>query len=61
MDALWSNLKGMELANPTGDTLQEVIAAAERAIQRIGHNHHLAYSFLRHCSLSLWRSAMSLE
>jgi hypothetical protein len=51
---LWANLKGVELANLAGDTLQEVTSAAERGIQRIRHTHHLAYSFLRHCGLSLW-------
>jgi putative transposase len=54
VEALWSNLKGVELANLAADTLAEVITAAERGIQRIGHTHHLAYSFLRHCGLSLW-------
>jgi transposase len=54
VEALWSNLKGVELANLAGDTLAEVTAAAERGIQRIRHTHHLAYSFLRHCGLSLW-------
>jgi hypothetical protein len=51
---LWSSLKGVELANLAGDTLEEVIAAAERGIHRIRHTHHLAFSFLRHCGLSLW-------
>jgi transposase len=54
VEALWSNLKGVELANLAGDTLEEVTAAAERGIQRIRQTHHLAYSFLRHCGLSLW-------
>jgi transposase len=54
VEALWSSLKGVELANLAGDTLDEVIAAAERGIQRIRDTHHLAYSFLRHCGLSLW-------
>jgi hypothetical protein len=54
VEALWSNLKGVELANLAGDTLGEVITAAERGIQRIRATHHLAYSFLRHCGLSLW-------
>jgi transposase len=54
VEALWSSLKGVELANLAGDTLEEVSAAAERGIQRIRHTHHLAYSFLRHCGLSLW-------
>ena len=54
VEGLWSNLKGVDLANLAGDTLEEVIAAAERGVQRIRHTHHLAYSFLRHCGLSLW-------
>ena len=54
VEALWSSLKGMELANLAGDTLNDVIAAAERGIQRIRRTPHLAYSFLRHCGLSLW-------
>jgi DDE superfamily endonuclease len=54
VEALWSNLKGAELVNLAGDTLGEVIAAAERGIQRIRDTHHLAYSFLRHSGLSLW-------
>jgi hypothetical protein len=54
VEALWSNLKGVELANLAADTLQELIAAAERGVQRIRGTHHLAYSFLRRCGLSLW-------
>jgi transposase len=54
VEALWSSLKGVELANLAGDTLQEVTTAAERAIQRIRDTRHLAYSFLHHCGLSLW-------
>ena len=54
VEPLWADLKGVELANLAADTLAEVIAAAERGIQRIGHTHHLAYSFLRSCGLSLW-------
>jgi hypothetical protein len=46
--------QGVELANLAGDTLEEVTAAAERGIQRIRGTRHLAYSFLRHCGLSLW-------
>jgi hypothetical protein len=46
--------QGVELANLAADTLAEVIAAAERGIQRIRATHRLPYSFLRHCGLSLW-------
>jgi hypothetical protein len=34
-EALWSNLKGVELASLAGGTLHEVIVAAERGVQRI--------------------------
>jgi transposase len=54
VEPLWSSLKGVELANLASDTLEEVVAAAERGIQRIRHTHHLAFSFLRHRGLSLW-------
>jgi transposase len=54
VEPLWANLKGVELANLAADTLDEVIAAAERGTQRIRDTHHLAFSFLRHCGLSLW-------
>jgi transposase len=54
VEALWSSLKGVELANLAGDTLADVVAAAERGIQRIRGTHHLAFSFLRYCGLSLW-------
>ena len=54
VEPLWSSLKGVELANLAADTLEEVIAAAERGIHRIRHTHHLPFSFLRHCGLSLW-------
>jgi transposase len=54
VEALWSNLKGVELANLAGDTLEEVTAAAERGVQRVRRTPHLPYSFLRHCGLALW-------
>jgi hypothetical protein len=54
VEALWASLKGVELANLAADTLAEVIAAAERGIQRIRATSWLPYSFLRHCGLSLW-------
>jgi hypothetical protein len=43
-----------ELANLAGDTLEEIIAAAERGIQRIRATPHLPFSFLRRCGLSPW-------
>jgi hypothetical protein len=57
---LWSSLKGVELANLAGDTLQEVTAAAEHGVQRIRGTPHLAYSFLRHCGLSLWGATTNI-
>ena len=54
VEALWASLKGVELANLAGDTLDDVIAAAERGVQRIRRTHWLAFAFLRHCGLSLW-------
>jgi transposase len=54
VEPLWSSLKGTELANLAGDSLDDVVAAAERGIQRIRSTHHLPSSFLRYCGLSLW-------
>ena len=54
MEGLWANLKGVELANLAAGALDDIVAAAERGIQRIRVTHGLAYSFLRHCGLSLW-------
>jgi transposase len=54
VEPLWANLKGVELANFAGDTIDEVTAAADRGIDRIRRTLHLPYSFLRHCGLSLW-------
>jgi DDE superfamily endonuclease len=54
VEPLWSSLKGVELANLSDETLEDAIAAAERGIQRIRDTHHLAFSFLRYCGLSLW-------
>jgi hypothetical protein len=48
----------VELANLAGDTLDDVVAAAEHGIQRIRGTPHLAFSFLRHCGLSLWCSSV---
>ena len=42
------------LANLAGESLDEVMAAAERGVHRIRGTHHLAFPFLRHCGLSLW-------
>jgi transposase len=54
VEPLWVSLKEVELANLAGEGLDDVIAAAQRGIQRIRATHHLPFSFLRHCGLSLW-------
>jgi hypothetical protein len=46
VEALWASRKAVELANPAGDTLAEVTAAAKRGVQRMPHTHHLLL-FLR--------------
>jgi hypothetical protein len=46
--------QGTGLANLVGDTLEEIIAAAERGIQRNRATLHLRFSFLRRCGLSPW-------
>jgi len=47
-------LKGVDLANLTGYTIDDVTAAADHGIDRIRRSLHLPYSFLRHCGLPLW-------
>jgi transposase len=53
VEALWSCLKVVELANLTSPTLAEVVARAYRGIERIRRTPHLAYSFLRLAGLSV--------
>jgi transposase len=52
VEALWANLKGVELANLAADTLDEVTRAVTRGIQRVRQTPHLPYSFLRHSGLA---------
>lgn len=47
------NLKAVELANPTGPTLAEVIDQAQQGVQRARRTPHPALSFLRHAGLSV--------
>jgi hypothetical protein len=54
VEPLWASLKGGGAGHLAGGTLEEVIAAAERGVHRIRHTHHLAFSFLRYCGLSVW-------
>ncbi len=53
VEGLWSNLKGVELANLAGDTLRQVIHATEQGIRRVQHDDELLFSFLHHCRLTL--------
>ena len=53
VEALWSNVKGQELANLACDTLGEVITAAWQGIERVRAAWWLPYSFLRRAGLSV--------
>jgi transposase len=53
VEGLWANLKGVELANLTRDTVAEVLAAAQQGIARVRREPALLFSFLRHCGLGL--------
>jgi transposase len=53
VEALWSSLKAVELANLTSPSLAEVIDQAHRGIRRVRQTPNLAYGFLRHAGLSV--------
>jgi hypothetical protein len=53
VEALWSSVKGVELANLCPNTIEEAITLAERGIDRVRTTGHLPYSFLKHTGLSL--------
>ncbi|HEX5877129.1 MAG TPA: transposase, partial [Actinomycetota bacterium] len=53
VEGLWSNLKGVELANLVTEHLGDIMRAAHAGIDRIRRTPHLAYSFLRHAGLSV--------
>ena len=53
MEFLWANLKGVELANFTGDTVAEVADQAQHGIQRVCDSDSLVIGFLAHTGLSL--------
>ena len=53
VEYLWANLKGVELANFTGDTVTEVADQAEQGIRRICDSDSLVMGFLAHTGLSL--------
>ena len=54
VETLWTNLKGQELANLATDSLDEVMAAAHRGIQRIRAAWWLPYAFARRCGIWFW-------
>jgi transposase len=54
VETLWTNLKGQELANLPTDSLDEVMAAAHRGIQRIRADWWLPYAFSRRCGIWFW-------
>jgi DDE superfamily endonuclease len=53
VELLWANLKGVELANCTGDTVAEVADQAQHGIQRVCDSDSLVIGFLAHTGLSL--------
>jgi hypothetical protein len=53
VEYLWANLKGVELANFTGDTVAEVADQAQHGIQRVCDSDSLVLGFLAHTGLSL--------
>jgi hypothetical protein len=53
VEYLWANLKGAELANFGGDTVDEVAAHAHHGIQRVCDSDSLVVGFLAHTGLSL--------
>jgi hypothetical protein len=53
VESLWANLKGVELANGTADTVAEVADQAQHGIQRVCDSDSLVVGFLAHTGLSL--------
>jgi hypothetical protein len=53
VEYLWTNLKGVELANFAGDTVVAVADAAERGVHRVCDDQQLVWSFLAHTGLTL--------
>src|SRR5215216_3336214 len=50
-----SRARAARSAYLAGDTLEEVIGAAQRGIDRVRRTPHLPYSLLRHSGLDLWQ------
>jgi hypothetical protein len=53
VEYLWANLKGIELANFTGDTVIEVADQARQGIGRVCASDSLVVGFLAHTGLAL--------
>jgi transposase len=53
VEGLWANLKGVELANFTGDSVAEVADQAQHGIRRVCDSDSLIVGFLTHTGLSL--------
>jgi hypothetical protein len=53
VEYLWANLKGVELANCTGDTIAQVADQAHHGIQRVCDSDSLVVGFLAHTGLTL--------
>jgi DDE superfamily endonuclease len=53
VEYLWASLKGVEMANCTGDTIAEVADQAHWGIQRVCDSDSLVVGFLAYTGLSL--------
>jgi hypothetical protein len=53
VEQVWGNLKGSELANLCPETIGEAEEIVDEGLCRIGNDSRLAFSFLRHCGLTL--------
>lgn len=53
VEALWSSVKSVELANLCPDTIDEALTHARHGIDRVRATSHLPYSFLQQAGLSL--------
>jgi transposase len=53
VEALWSSVKGVELANLCPETIDQAITLAQHGIDRVRISEHLPHSFLQHAGLSI--------
>jgi hypothetical protein len=54
VEGLWSNLKGIQLANLVTEHLSDLVTAARAGIDRIRRIPNLSYGFLHGCGLKAW-------